>query len=75
MFNREALWNAVKEPLRLFVLAIIPFGVAYFTEIDAQWAIMATVILRFIDKWMHEVGKTRSTARSESNLVTGLTRF
>ena len=75
MFDKEALWKAVKEPLRLLVLAVVPFGIAYFMGIEAQWAITATVVLRFIDKYLHEVGKEQSTEREESPLVKGITRF
>jgi hypothetical protein len=73
--NKEALWKAVKEPLRLLVLAVIPVIVVGLTELDAQWAFGAILVLRFIDKWMHEVGKARSTAKAESVLVKGITRF
>lgn len=69
--RKEALWKAVKEPLRLLVLALIPFGVAYFSELNYEWAIFAVVVLKFIDKYMHEYGKI-----IKNDLVTkGLTRF
>jgi len=51
------IWEAVKEPLRLLVLAVIPFAIAYFTELNYEWAAVITVVLRFIDKLLHEVGK------------------
>ena len=70
--NKEAILEAIKEPLRLLVLALIPFALAYFSVIDAQWAIGLTVVLRFIDKLLHEVGKEQD---EESPLTAGLTRF
>lgn len=73
--NKQALWNAIKEPLRLLVLALIPFGLVYFSDLPFEWATVAVVVLRFLDKFLHEIGKERSTARTESKLVTGLTRF
>ena len=73
--NKHALWTALKEPLRLFVLALIPFGLVYFSDLPADWAVMTVVVLRFLYKWLHEIGKARTTARVESKLLTGLTRF
>ena len=32
-------------------------------------------ILSFVDKWLHEIGKARSTAKVTSRLVTGIARF
>lgn len=74
---KEALWEAVKEPLRLLVLAIIPFGISYFTEVGTEWAIGAVVILRFIDKWLHEYAVAKAKKdRNEGWLgVKGLTAF
>lgn len=69
--NKETIWKAVKEPLRLLVLALIPFGIVYANNLDYSWALMAVLILRFIDKWMHEVGK----AQNKEGLTKGITRF
>ena len=52
--NMEAFKEAVKEPLRLLVLAIIPFGIVYFTELEASWGAIIVILLRFIDKYLHE---------------------
>jgi hypothetical protein len=71
------IWESAKEPLRLLVLAIIPFIVAATTGIDAQWAIYATIVLRFIDKYLHEKAIAEPVkTRNEGLLgVTGLTGF
>ena len=61
----KALQEATKEPLRLLVLAIIPFAIAYFTEVNYQWAGVALLVLRWIDKWLHESGVAEK----------GITRF
>jgi hypothetical protein len=74
-FNWVALWEAIKEPLRWLVLAIIPFGIAYFTELGYEWAGLLVLILRVIDKYLHEVGKEQTTEKVESPLLKGLTRF
>ena len=71
----KLIWKAAKEPLRLLVLALIPFALVYLETISAEWAVVLLFVLRFVDKWMHEAGKAKSTARVESKLVKGLTRF
>ena len=70
--NKE-LWEAVKEPLRLLVLAVIPFALAYLNTISYQWATIALLVLRGLDKFLHEVGKKEGSINT--NLVKGLTRF
>lgn len=62
-FDRKAVLEAVKEPLRLLVLAVIPFAVAYFTEVDYQWAGVALVVLRFVDKLLYEAGVDKGLTR------------
>lgn len=54
-FDKKAFIAAVKEPLRLLVLAVIPFVIVYFTELGAGWAVGAVAVLRFIDKYLHEL--------------------
>ena len=67
----KIVWEAVKEPLREFVLAIIPGLLAYLQTISAEWAIVLYFVLRSIDAYLHEFG----TAKKKEVLVTGLTRF
>jgi hypothetical protein len=62
---------ALKEPLRLLVLAIIPFALAYFQAIDAQWALIMVMALRFGDKYLHELGKEKG----DEMLKKGIVRF
>lgn len=73
--NRQVIWEAVKEPLRLLVLAIIPLTVVYVNGLPYEWAGVAILVLRLIDKLMHLVGKELSTGKVVSPLVKGLTRF
>ena len=70
-------WEAVKDPLRLLVLAIIPFIITSLAGIDAQWAVYATLVLRFIDSYLHRVAKAEPAKdRNEGLLgVKGLTGF
>jgi hypothetical protein len=65
------IWEATKDPLRLLVLAIIPFILVYFETINTQWAVVITVVLKYIDKILHEIGKETGS----ENLTKGLVRF
>jgi len=67
MFDWKKLWEAAKEPLRLLVLAVIPAILAYFSVIDATWAIVITALLRFLDKYLH--------LQAPEGTSGGLTRF
>jgi len=68
--SKQAIWEAAKEPLRLLVLAIIPLLLTYFASLPYGWAGIMLVILRFVDKLLHEIGKENNDA-----LVKGITRF
>jgi len=72
-FNWKALWQAIKEPLRLLAIAFVAFIITQVAEIEnpEQWVVIATFILRFVDKWLHEAGK----ARDNRLMAGGLTRF
>ena len=71
--NWDALWKAVKEPLRLLVIGLVSFLVAELASVQNPefWIPVAILVLRFIDKWMHEAGK----AKGSDKLAGGLTRF
>jgi len=69
--KKEAFFEATKEPLRLLVLAVIPFGVAYFTELPYEWAGIVLFFLRWFDSFLHELGKKKK----DEVLTLGLTRF
>jgi hypothetical protein len=53
-FDWPALWEAVKEPLRWFALAVIPVLIAGFADVSYGWAGLVVVILRIIDGYLHE---------------------
>lgn len=61
----KIIWESIKEPLREIVIAIIPFALERLSVLNVWWAIILYVILRGIDKWLHESG----------TLERGLTRF
>ena len=53
--NKSAIFEAVKEPLRLLVLAIIPFIVVWFGGFKYEWVHVAIAVLRAVDKYLHTV--------------------
>lgn len=67
MIDKKALWEAVKEPLRWLVLAVLPFAIAYVAALPYEWAALATTLLRIVDGYLHELAP-KGTAG-------GLTRF
>ena len=69
--NKKVIFEAIKEPLRLLVLAIIPVILVWLGTINTEWAIAIVAILRFIDKFLYEAGK----ATGNTNLEKGLTGF
>lgn len=69
--SKEALWEAIKEPLRLMVIAIIPLLLSYFGTLPYEWAGVLILALRFLDKVLHEIGKENK----DEALVKGLTGF
>lgn len=85
----KALLEAIKEPIRYLVLAVLSWlltagVVAQLVEqlggsLDVQTRALIVAgllaVLRGVDKYLHELGKEKSTARTQSNLVGGLTRF
>lgn len=66
-FDKKAFIEAIKEPLRILLLAVIPFAIAWASEFSYEWAGIVVVVLKFIDKYMHEVAP-----KGEAG---GLTRF
>jgi len=72
---RKALWEATKEPLRWVVLAAIPVLLVYLEKIPYAWAVLATLFLRFADKFIHTLGKEEEEGTLKEVLLKGLTRF
>lgn len=67
--------EASKEALRVVVLSIIPVLITQVELGIVNYKVVAVVgllaLLRWLDKFLHEVGKTRE----DSPLTKGLTRF
>ena len=71
----NALWEDVKEPLRLLAMAVVSFGVTELATLPYEWIPVLVLMLRFTDKLLHQVGKENSTTKEKSSLTGGLTRF
>ena len=69
--SKEIIWEAVKEPLRLLALGLISLTVVYVSGLTQAWAGVLLLVLRGVDKLLHELGK----ANKNEVLVKGLTRF
>ena len=54
----KALWESTKEPLRWLVLAIVSYFLTVVAQLPYGWAVVATVILRIIDGYLHEHAPT-----------------
>jgi len=69
------LVEAVKEGLRVMALAMVPMLISSLEAGKTDWKIIVIggIIagLRFIDKFLHEIGKSNG----KSVLLTGITRF
>ena len=69
------LLEAIKEGFRIVVLSVIPVLLIQLEQDEVNFRALALVGiiagLRFIDKWLHELGKEQD----DSELKLGLTRF
>lgn len=71
----DEIKEAIKETLRVSVLAVIPVAIDGLTagqlNVNLITGTFIIALLRGIDKWLHEVGKS-----NDNNLmIKGLTRF
>ena len=69
--NKEIIWEALKEPLRLLTLGAVSLAIVYVSGLSQEWAGILLLVLRGVDKLLHELGKE---SENES-LSKGLTRF
>jgi hypothetical protein len=71
----EALKKALLEGLRVIVIAILPILISSIESGMVDFRLLAmtgsVAFLRFVDKWIHEIGKESGDDR----LKLGLTRF
>ncbi len=77
MQTDKALIESLKVILRLIVLAVVPVLITYFAALPYQWAIVITLLLRWLDSYLHEMAKEQpKITRNEGLLGThGLTGF
>lgn len=61
----SSLWEAVKQPLRLLIAAVIGWGISqlaqyipFLNQVDEKWIWgVATTIVATLDKTLHDFGK------------------
>lgn len=70
--DKTVLWKAVKEPLRLLVLALVSWLITVIVpQLDEKYIPILTVVLKFVDQYFHELGK----ANGNPAMTKGLTQF
>lgn len=69
--NKKVLWESIKEPLRLAIMLIIGEAVVYVSGLPQPYAPVIALVLRGIDKFLHELGKVKDN----DTLKRGLTQF
>jgi len=71
--NKEAVLEAIKEPLRLLMLALLPLLVNWISgqPWNVEFITVIVIILRAVDKILHDIG----TQTGNETLKGGLTRF
>lgn len=71
----ESIQKGLVEALRIAVLAAIPVVISGLESQSIDWRVVGIVagiaILRFVDKTLHEYGKTIES----QTIMKGLTRF
>lgn len=72
----KAFLEAIKEPLRLLVLAAVSWilvtgvDVVFGVDVKSYWYFIITTVLRFVDKYLHE-----SDTKNPLSDVNGLVPF
>ena len=61
--DKKAILEAVKEPLRELVMAILPFLLVYFEKLNTPIAAVLYLLIRGLDKYLFEYSKTVKTAK------------
>lgn len=57
-YKWSTLLESLKEPARLLVLAIIAWLITVIVpQLDAKYVPVITLVLRWIEKWVHEYRK------------------
>lgn len=72
----ESFIEALKEGLRVVVLAVVPVLISGFQQMEGfDWRLVIVTgviaFLRFLDKWLHEMGKEEDN----DTMKRGLTQF
>jgi hypothetical protein len=63
----NTIWEAVKEPLREIVMAIIPLALERLAALPDVWAVVLYLAIRGVDQYLHE--------QEKAGVAGGLTQF
>jgi len=66
---KNALWEACKEPARLLLLSAIPVLLTWLSGTEWKYAGIAILVLRFIDKFVHEYRSNVGTEGTYKGLI------
>lgn len=70
--NWKLLFEYLKEPMRWLLIAIIAWVIdAIVPVMKPEYVPYVMIVLRFVDKWLHDIGGTIDS----DTLKGGLTRF
>lgn len=59
----KALIESLKEPLREMLMAVLPYIGYELEKINATWAVLLYLLIRAVDKYLHERKKADPTVR------------
>jgi len=66
----SSLYETIKEPARLFIMALIGWGISQLAKTDQTLTVaIVTVVLKSLDKTIHDFGKDND----RENLSKGIT--
>ena len=69
-FKWVALWESLKEPLRLIILGIISWIlVAIVPQLDEKYVPIVLLVLRWADKFVHEYKSGIKTEGAYKGLI------
>ena len=68
----KKLWEYLKEPARWLAIGVVAWLVdVVVPQMKPEYIPYLVMALRFVDKWLHDIGKVEEN----KTLETGLTRF
>jgi len=74
--NWKPIIETLKELGRITLLGGIATGIAYYSNKPGELAVIITVMLRLVDKYLHQLGKSIDQRTNKAKILEkGLVRF